>query len=302
MHRWIAPLVTSTFSLALTASAFASGKGQPDPWQLGYQEAVTDVAADLHSLSSGLHWVAALITIFVTILLGYVCWKFSAKRNPVADRFSHNTVVEVVWTVVPVLILVGMAYPSIKLLYKQETVPPADLTVKAIGNQWNWQYMYDIDGEPVYIDSMMAGHGYANYDDMVEGMKGEGASDEEIPSRELWKLQATAPMVVPVNAIVRVQVTASDVLHAWTVPSFGVKVDAVPGRLNETWFQATEPGMYYGQCSELCGRDHSFMPIMVEVVSEEDFPARLQGIKEEWASRDVPAEIMVAANSPLVGE
>lgn len=302
MHRWFAPLIASTFTLGLSATAFANGNGQPEPWQFGYQLPATDIAEQVQSLSLGLHWVATLITIFVTILLAYVCWKFSAKRNPTPDRFSHNTAIEVAWTVIPVLILVGMAYPSIKLLYAQETVPPADLTVKAIGNQWNWQYMYDIDGEAVYVDSLMAGYGYSNYDEMVAGMTAEGASEDEIPTLALWKLQATAPMVVPVNSIVRVQVTAADVLHAFAVPAFAVKVDAVPGRLNETWFKANEVGTYYGQCSELCGRDHSYMPIQVEVVSIEDFPARLQAIKEEWAFRDVPSEIKLAANSPLVGE
>lgn len=296
-------------SALIATSAFAYGFGKPEEWQLGYQVPVTDIAERVQSLSFGLHWLAAIITIFVTGLLAYTCWRFSAKRNPTAARFTHNTAIEVIWTVVPVLILVGMAYPSIKLLYFQETVPPADLTVKAIGNQWRWEYVYDINEEPVYVDSGMAGYGYSNYEAMVAGvtetMTDEEASPEEIaaaiPARDTWKLKATAAMVVPVDSIVRVQVTAADVLHAWTVPAFGVKVDAVPGRLNEVWFKAEQVGTFYGQCSELCGKDHSYMPIEVKVVPKEEFQAELDSIYDEWASRDVPTDIMVAS-APKITE
>ena len=295
--------------LISAANTEPSQLGVPVDGQLGYQVSATTVADDVDWLTYWLHWVAALITLFVTVLLAYVCWNFSEKKNPTPQTFTHNTTIEVVWTVVPVIVLIAIAIPSLSLLYKQETVPPAEVTVKAIGNQWYWEYAYDIDGEEVYVESYMTGLNYATYDQMVEGETArlieEGASEDEIaaqiPTRDKWKLDATAAMVVPVDTIVRVQVTAADVLHAWMVPSFGVKVDAVPGRLNETWFNARETGTYYGQCSELCGRQHAYMPIEVEVVSRADWDARLQAIKQEWASSDVPEEIRLAANAPVFG-
>ncbi len=296
MARLTAAL-TFTGLLALGAgSAYAAGLGQPDPWQLGYQEPATDIAERVQNLSWWLHVLAAVITLFVTALLVYVCVKFSAKNNPTPSRFTHNTTVEVVWTVVPVLILVAMAYPSIKLLYYQETVPESELTIKATGYQWYWDYTYNVEGEDIVVESLMAGKGYSTYDEMVAGMKAEGEPDEAIPGEMEWKLAATAPMVVPVNTKVRLHVTAADVMHAWTVPSFGVKVDAVPGRLNELWFEATKTGRFYGQCSELCGRDHSYMPIMVDVVPQEEWEERLNGIVEEYAARTgKPTGVKVAA-------
>ncbi len=296
MARLTAAL-TFTGLLALGAgSAYAAGLGQPDPWQLGYQEPATDIAERVQNLSWWLHVLAAVITLFVTALLVYVCVKFSAKNNPTPSRFTHNTTVEVVWTVVPVLILVAMAYPSIKLLYYQETVPESELTIKATGYQWYWDYTYNVEGEDIVVESLMAGKGYSTYDEMVAGMKADGEPEEAIPGEMEWKLAATAPMVVPVNTKVRLHVTAADVMHAWTVPSFGVKVDAVPGRLNELWFEATKTGRFYGQCSELCGRDHSYMPIMVDVVPQEEWEERLNGIVEEYAARTgKPTGVKVAA-------
>ncbi len=268
---------------ASTGISLAEDVGVPKAGAYGYQDPATDVMERLISLSVGLHWIAFLITLFVTVLLGYTCWRFSEKRNPVASRFSHNTTIEVAWTLIPVLILVGIAYPSIKYLYYQETVPPSDVTVKAIGaSGWWWNYEYEIDGEEVAYSSYMAGSGYATYDDVVKGMQAEGASEDEIPSLALWKLKTTAPMVVPVDSIIRVQVTSEPggVLHAFAVPAFGVKADAVPGSLHETWFEARRTGTFYGQCSELCGRGHSYMPIEVEVVSKEDFKSRLLEVQE----------------------
>ncbi len=291
-------VLSATGLLALfgAGSAFAAGLGQPEPWQLGFQLPATDIAERVQGLSFWLHILAAAITLFVTALLAYVCWKFSAKRNPNPSRFTHNTTVEVVWTVVPVLILVAMAYPSIKLLYYQETIPESELTIKATGYQWYWDYTYNVDGEEVIVESLMAGKGYSTYEEMVEGMQADGYSEEEIPSDMEWKLAATAPMIVPVNTKVRLHVTAADVMHAWTVPSFGVKVDAVPGRLNELWFEANTVGRYFGQCSELCGRDHSYMPIMVDVVPQEDWDNRLAEMVEEYASKSgEPSPVKVAA-------
>lgn len=296
MLRTFAATVAAIPGVLLANTALAQIAGKPEEWQLGFQAPVTDIAERVQTHSFNLHILATVITLFVTALLVYVCVKFSAKNNPEPKRFTHNATIEVIWTVVPVLILVVMAYPSIKLLYDQETVPDEpDLIIKATGYQWYWDYTYDIDGEEVIIDSYMAGKGYSSYEDMVAGMQAEGASPEEIPSSDEWKLAATAPMVVPVDSKILVQVTASDVMHAWTVPSFGVKVDAVPGRLNELWFEAKQVGTFYGQCSELCGKDHSYMPIEVEVVSKEDFEVRKQELKEEYASRTIAPSVKVAA-------
>lgn len=279
--------------------AMAEDIGVPADWALGYQDPASEKMERLISLSVGLHWVAAIITIFVTILLGYACWRFSEKRNPVPSRFSHNTPIEVAWTLIPVLILVGIAYPSIKFLYYQETVPPSDVTVKAVGaSGWWWNYEYEIDGEEIVYSSYMVGSGYSTYDEMVAGLKAEGVSDDEIPSLELWKLKTTAPMVVPVDSIIRVQVTSEPggVLHAFALPAFGLKTDAVPGRLNETWFEAKRVGTFYGQCSELCGRGHSYMPIELQVVAKEDFEKRLREVYEIASGTSV-SENRFAANT-----
>ena len=268
---------------AITGASMAQDLGVPTPGGIGYQEPATESMERLVSLSAALHWIAFLITLFVTVLLGWTCWRYSEKRNPVASRFSHNTTVEVAWTLIPVVILVAIAYPSIKYLYYQETVPPSDVTVKAIGaSGWYWDYVYEIDGEDVAYSSYMAGGQHASYDQMVASMKEKGATDDEIPSAPLWRLKTTAPMVVPVNSIIRVQVTSEPggVLHAFAVPAFGVKADAVPGALHETWFEANKVGTFYGQCSELCGRGHSYMPIEVEVVSKDDFKKRLLEVQE----------------------
>jgi len=238
-------LGAATVLAATTGAAMAQDLGVPTPGGLGYQEPATESMERLISLSAGLHWIAFFITLFVTVLLGYTCWRFSEKRNPVASRFSHNTTVEVAWTLIPVLILVGIAYPSIKYLYYQGTVPPSEVTVKAIGaSGWWWNYEYEIDGEEVAYSSYMAGGQHASYDQMVAAMKKEGASDDEIPSSALWKLKTTA------------------------------------GSLHETWFEANKVGTFYGQCSELCGRGHSYMPIEVEVVAKEDFKKRLLEVQE----------------------
>ena len=284
---------------ATTGISLAQDLGVPAPGGVGYQDAATEKMERLIGLSVGLHWIAFFITLFVTVLLGYTCWRFSEKRNPVASRFSHNTTIEVAWTLIPVLILVGIAYPSIKYLYYQETVPPSDVTVKAIGaSGWWWNYEYEIDGEEVAYSSYMAGGQHASYDGMVASMKDEGASPEEIPSEAMWKLKTTAPMVVPVDSIIRVQVTSEPggVLHAFAVPAFGVKADAVPGTLHETWFEATKVGSFYGQCSELCGPGHSYMPIEVEVVAKEDFKKRLLEVYD-IANGPSTSDTKLAANT-----
>jgi len=202
-----------------------------------------------------------LITLFVLALLVIVVVKFNARANPVPSRTTHHTLIEVVWTLVPVLILVGIAVPSFRLLFLELDIPKADLTIKATGKQWYWSYSYPDHGK-FEFDSLMA----ADKKPRLLGVDNE--------------------MVVPVNKVVRVQTTGADVIHAFAVPAFGIKIDAIPGRLNETWFKATKTGMFYGQCSELCGKDHAFMPIAVKVVSEKDYATWLEQAKKKYAAID----------------
>ena len=247
--------------LALAGTGYA-GLGQPSPWQLGAQIPASPVMEDIVWFHDFLLWLIAAIALFVLILLVYVCVKFNAAANPVPSRTTHNTLIEVLWTVVPVLILVAIAVPSFRLLFFQLEPPPADLIIKATGKQWFWTYTYP--DQKIEFDSLMV-----QEKDLKQGQPRLLAVDNEI--------------VVPVNKVVYIQTTASDVIHAFAVPSFGVLIDAVPGRLNQTWFKATREGIYYGQCRELCGKDHAFMPIQVRVASEADYNAWLAQAKQKFA-------------------
>ncbi|MEC6999068.1 MAG: cytochrome c oxidase subunit II [Pseudomonadota bacterium] len=218
---------------------------QPEPWQLGFQPAATDMMARISSFNDFLLILMTAITVFVLGLMVYVMVRFNAKANPVPSKTSHNTLIEVVWTVIPILILLVIAVPSFRLLYDQAT-PEADMTIKVTGYQWYWGYEYP-DHSDIAFDALML-------------------EDDELQPGQPRLLTTDNAVVVPVDTTVRVLVTAADVIHNWAMPAFGVKMDAYPGRLNETWFKANKTGMYYGQCSELCGIRHSFMPIMVKVV------------------------------------
>ncbi|ABE61155.1 Cytochrome-c oxidase [Nitrobacter hamburgensis X14] len=256
---------------ALAAGGSVSAEelvGQPNAWGLDLQAAASPVMESIAKMHSGLVVVITLITLLVTALLVVAMLKFNARANPVPSKTTHNTMIEVAWTIIPVLILVGIAVPSFRLLFEQLDIPKADLTVKATGKQWYWSYTYPDNGK-FEFDSLMA-------EDKKPRML---AVDNE--------------MVVPVNKVVVVQVTGADVIHSFGVPAFGIKVDAIPGRLNETWFKATKTGMFYGQCSELCGRDHAFMPIAVRVVSEQDFAAWVETAKKKFASN--PANAVASA-------
>jgi cytochrome c oxidase subunit 2 len=250
-------------SLVTGGVALAAGSGQPEPWQLTLQQAATPIMDDIVWFHDFLLWLIAAISIFVAALLVYVAVRFNARANPVPSRTTHNTLIEVVWTVVPVLILVSIAVPSFRLLFLQLDIPPADLTVKATGKQWFWSYSYpDAKFE---FDSVML-------------------QDKDRKAEQPRLLSVDNELVVPVNKVVRVLTTGADVIHSFAVPSFGIKIDAVPGRVNETWFKAEREGMYYGQCSELCGRDHAFMPVAVRVVSEKDYTAWLDQAKKKYAA------------------
>lgn len=246
--------VIGVLTLGLMAPAMAIA-GQPVDWQLNFQEAATPVMENINAFHN---LMLPIITAIVILVLGLLVWvmvRYNRKANPNPSRTSHNTFVEVVWTVIPILILVVVAIPSLRLLYFQDRIPEADLTVKTIGYQWYWGYEYP--GTDISFDALM--------------LEREDAEAADLPAL----LATDYAMVVPVNKTVKVLVTASDVIHNWAMPAFGIKMDAVPGRLNETWFRAEKEGLYYGQCSELCGVRHAFMPIMVKVVSED--------VYEQWA-------------------
>jgi len=261
---------STAFLSALTTPAIAQDGlevvGRPVPGGIGFQPAVTELARDIHWLDNFLLVIITAITLFVVALLVMVVVKFSREKNPEPARFTHNTQVEVAWTIVPILILIVIGSVSLPILFKQLEVPEADVTIKATGVQWAWEYEYPDNG--VDFQSYMLGLGAAEMNDEVRAELAEyGYSEQD------WKLATDTAVVVPVNKIVRMQVTASDVIHAWKIPAFGVHIDAVPGRLNETWFMAEREGIYFGQCSELCGLNHAYMPITVKVVSEEAYAA-----------------------------
>ena len=248
------------FTFLLGSSALAE---QPKNWQLGYQNSVTPVMNDLVFMHDYILLpIITAISVFVLFLILYAVWKFRASKNPNPSKTSHNTLIEVLWTVIPCLILVVIAIPSFKLLYKQDIIPKADITIKAIGYQWYWGYEYP--DQKIAFEATMI-----ETKDLKPGQPRLLATDKHV--------------VVPVNKVVKVLITANDVLHAWALPAFGVKRDAVPGRINETWFKAEKEGIFYGQCSELCGIKHAFMPITVEVVSEEKYKEWVEMAKVKYA-------------------
>ena len=236
---------------------------QPKKWQLGFQEPASQTMRDIvwfHDYM--LLPIIVAISAFVLFLMAYAMVRFRASRNPNPSKRTHNVLVEIVWTLVPCLILIVMAVPSFKVLYSQDTIPKADVTIKAVGYQWYWGYEYP--DENIIFDSYMI-----EEKDLAEGQPRLLATDNVV--------------VVPVNKVVKVLITANDVLHAWALPAFGVKRDAMPGRVNETWFKAEKEGTFYGQCSELCGIKHAFMPIEVRVVSDEEYQAWLEEAKIKFA-------------------
>lgn len=274
----LVPVVLALSSMAAQAS------GQPQPWQLGFQESVTDIGREIHAFHNFLLVIITLVTVFVLGLLGYVIVKFREAANPVPSRVTHNTLIEVIWTVAPILILLVIAVPSFRLLFNQYNFPKADLVVKATGNQWYWSYEYPDEG-PMTFDSLM-----------VRDDNGGAAAG---PNGEPRTLAVDNFLVVPVNKNVELLVTAADVIHNWTVPAFGVKIDAVPGRVMRAWFRADKEGTYYGQCSELCGKDHAFMPIGVKVMSEADYAAWLAGARKQFAKAPLKREERVRTRLAL---
>ncbi len=244
-------------------------QGVAKDYGIDLQSPVTEVAQDVYSMHAFVTIIMAIITLFVLGLLIWVCYKYSAKKNTNPSKTVHNTLVEILWTAIPVLILVVIAVPSFKLLYKQDVIPEPDLTIKAIGYQWYWGYEYPDNGNFSYEAFML---------------QSEDELEEDKPYKRM--LTTDTKVVVPVNKIVRMQVTAADVLHSWAIPAFGVKTDAVPGRLNETWFKAEKTGIYYGMCSELCGVNHQSMPIEIHVVTQSEFDIWVEEAKLKYASKN----------------
>jgi cytochrome c oxidase subunit 2 len=266
--------VTLGALLASAGSALAENIGQPTPWALGLQPAASPVMADIITFHNFLLVIITAIAVFVLVLLLIVMFRFNARANPTPSRRTHNALIEVVWTIVPVIILVAIAIPSFRLLFVQLDVPKPDVTVKATGHQWEWSYAYPDNGNFEFLSQIV--------------------EEKDLKPGQPRLLTVDNEMVVPVNKVVHVLVTGADVIHSFAVPSFGIKIDAVPGRLNDTWFKATAEGRYYGQCSELCGKDHAFMPITVRVVNDAEFASWVE-MQKKNAGLDGPSPTALAA-------
>ena len=250
--------------------------GIPIDRGLGFQPAVTELARDLQWLDAMILYIITAIVVFVTALMGYVIIRYNRRANPNPASFTHNSPVEIAWTVIPVLILTVIGVYSLPVLFKQQEIPEAELTIKVTGNQWYWGYEYVDHG--FGFDSFMIGDGKVLNDEVEAELVAAGYTRDE------FLLATDTAVVVPVGQIVVMQLTGADVIHSWTIPAFGVKQDAVPGRLAQLWFKAEKEGVYFGQCSELCGKDHAYMPITVKVVSQEAYEEWLKGAIDEYAT------------------
>ncbi len=267
--------ITSIFFHSFVSNAEnVTNMGVAKNWGIDLQTPNSEVATDVYNMHFFVLVIMALITLFVLALLLWVGYRYSEKKNKTPSKRVHNTFIEILWTAIPVLILVVISIPSFKLLYKQDVIPEPDLTIKAIGYQWYWGYEYPDHGNFAYEAFMLQ-------------------SEDEVEDNRPFKRMLTTDtrVVVPVNKIVRVQVTAADVLHSWAVPALGVKTDAVPGRLNETWFKADKTGIYYGMCSELCGVNHQSMPIEIHVVSDNEFSAWVEDSQKKYANNNEALEL-----------
>jgi cytochrome c oxidase subunit II len=274
----LAAIALTAVALLASAKLALAGLGQPSPWELGLQDSASPVMDEIAGFHYFLLWVIAAITVFVLALLLIIMVRFNARANPTPSRTTHNTFLEVMWTIVPVIILALIAVPSFRLLFVELDVPKPDLTVKVTGKQWFWSYNYPDSGN-FEFDSLMI-------------------ADKDLKPGQLRLLSVDNEMVVPVNKVVHVLITGADVIHSFNVPSFGIRIDAIPGRINDTWFKATTEGVFYGECSELCGKDHSFMPIAVRVVSDSDFTAWLTHAKQEFSADGAPPTAVAAAATP----
>jgi cytochrome c oxidase subunit 2 len=281
LSQVFAKIATKVFgAVASAATVFfpaLAAAAVPQPWTFGFQEAATPVMRDIEDLHHLLLIIITVITLFVLALLIYVIFRFSAKRNPTPSRTAHNTLIEVLWTVLPVMILVVIAVPSFKLLYFMDRTSTPEMTLKVVGHQWYWSYQYQDHGD-FSFDSLMV-------------------PQDQLKPGQHRLLEVDNQVVVPIDTNIRVLVTSEDVLHAWAVPAFGVKIDTVPGHLNETWMRIERPGTYYGQCSELCGVNHGFMPIAVKAVSKEEFRVWAEEARKKFAAADSTAPALAHLES-----
>jgi cytochrome c oxidase subunit II len=278
-------LLTTLLGLMATMTALPAAAqegleiiGTPIDRGIGFQPAVTELARDIHFLDGLLLWIITPICLFVIGLMGYSMLRHNRRANPTPATFTHNSPLEVAWTIIPIVILIFIGTFSLPVLFKQQEIPAADITIKVTGYQWYWGYEY-VDHDFGFESFLVARDELEDY----------GYSDRD------WLLATDTAVVVPVGKTIVMQITAADVIHAWTIPAFGVKQDAVPGRLAELWFNAEREGVYFGQCSELCGKDHAYMPITVKVVSQEVYDDWLKGAIDEYADAGASAEFQVAA-------
>ncbi len=268
-------VLTILAALSACLGAGSALAAEPRPWETGFQPAASSVMERIESFHTELLYIITAIAVFVLALLIYVIVRYNERVNPRPSRTTHNTLVEVLWTVVPIMILIVIVIPSFKLLYFEGRIQKPDMIIKAIGHQWYWSYEYPQNGNFTFDANLV--------------------QDKDLKGGQLRLLTTDNPLVVPVDTIIEVQITATDVLHSWAVPSFGVKTDAVPGKLNDTWFKVEQPGVYYGQCSELCGNGHGFMPIMVQALSKADFDKWTADAKKKFAKVDDSGAAQVAA-------
>ena len=280
MLKRLSLLVLPAVAVLLAGIGIAEA-AQPTPWQMGFQEAASPTMAMLADFHDLLLWIITAITVFVLILLIIVMVRFNEKANPTPSKTTHNTLLEIAWTAIPVLILVVIAVPSFRLLYFADKTPDAEMTLKIVGHQWYWSYEYPDHGNFTFDSNMVA------KEDLQEG--------------DLRLLTVDNKVVLPVNTNIRLLMTSEDVIHNWAMPAFGIKLDTVPGRTNETWVRIDKEGLYHGQCSELCGVNHGFMPIQVQAVSKQAFAAWVTKAKQEFASTDgEPAKINLASAAAAV--
>ena len=279
--RYLAKLGVSMAAAGLAGAGPAAAQA-PIPWEVDFQTALSPSMERIVDFNFMVTIIIVVITAFVFGLMAWIVIRYNAKRNPVPTRTTHNTLLEVAWTIVPVIILLVIAVPSFRLLYFTDSVEDADMTLKAVGHQWYWSYEYPDHGDFTF-DAVML-------------------EDDELEEGQPRLLATDTPVVLPVGATIRLLTTADDVIHSWAVPALGVKLDSVPGRVNETWFRINREGTYYGQCSELCGTLHGFMPIMIEAVPQEAFDAWVEEAREEYASAGARPARVAALDAGAPGE
>ncbi|OJV13908.1 MAG: cytochrome c oxidase subunit II [Alphaproteobacteria bacterium 33-17] len=265
LHGFCMKVISYLIALVFGIINFANA-AEPKPWEMYFQPPVSPVMHAFYDFHNELMVIITAITLFVTALLAYVMIRYNKKSNPVPNKFTHNVTVEVIWTVIPLFILAYIAVPSFKTLYMSDVTPKSEITLKVVGHQWYWEYIYpDMEGkDDIRFDSYMI-------------------KDEDLKEGQKRLLEVDNQVVLPVDTVVKILVTSADVIHSFALPAFGLKTDAIPGRTNETWVKIEKPGVYYGQCSQLCGVNHAFMPIAIKAVSKEEYAEWLKTAKTKFS-------------------